>query len=82
MKCENCNSEFVGESWKKLCKKCFAQSKTAENPKRKETSNIPTTDKLIVRQVLYKVASELLEKNTPATRVNEFVKQLEVGFYQ
>ena len=81
MKCENCNSEFVGESWKKLCKKCFAQSKTAENPKRQETSNIATTNKLIIRQVLYKCASELLEKGTPAAKVNQFVRELEQGFY-
>ena len=82
MKCENCKSEFVGESWKKLCAKCYAKGKTTENSKRQETSNIPTTDKLIVRQVLYKVAAELLEKGTPAAKVNEYVKQLEVGFYQ
>ena len=40
-----------------------------------------STNQSIVRQVLYKVASELLVKATPAKEVNEYVKELEQGFY-
>ena len=40
-----------------------------------------TTNQSIVRQVLYKVASELLVKGTPAKEINDYVKELEKGFY-
>ena len=41
-----------------------------------------STNESIVRQVLYKCASELLFKGSPAKEVNEFVKELEKGFYR
>ena len=40
-----------------------------------------STNESIVRQVLYKVAGEILVKGTPAKEVNEYVKELEEGFY-
>ena len=41
-----------------------------------------TTNESIVRQVLYKVTGEILIKGTPAKEVNEYVKELEKGFYK
>ena len=80
MQCEKCKKEFQGENWQKVCKACYAASKSAEQPKANYRS--VDTERSIVRQVLYKVAAELLEKGASASKVNEFVKELEVGFYQ
>ena len=81
MKCEKCKREFEGASWQRLCKRCYMVEKNSTNTKEAETLNIQDTNKIIVRQVLYKVAAELLEKGTPATKVNQFVRELEQGFY-
>ncbi len=52
----------------------------------KESGGVGTptisTNESIVRQVLYKCAAELLVKATPAKEVNEYVKELEEGFYK
>lgn len=82
MKCETCGEEFQGQSWQKICRKCYAKSKAKAETKTSAEEKLQNTDKLIVRQVLYKCASELLEKNTPASKVNQYVKELEAGFYQ
>lgn len=79
MNCGNCGQEFVGERWQKVCKPCFIKSK---NSLQGEQGKPADKDKIIVRQVLYKCASELLDKGTPADKVNGFVKELERGFYE
>lgn len=87
MICERCNQEFNGQAWQKLCKRCFAQSKKsiADGDGGKVAITKVAgfdTKKSIVRQVLYKVAGELLEKGIAAQKVNEYVEILERGFYR
>lgn len=81
MQCERCKKEFQGENWQKVCKQCYVITKNGTQPRQAFQRGIET-EKSIVKQVLYKVAAELLDKGTPATKVNEFVKELELGFYQ
>ncbi|MBI2580716.1 hypothetical protein HYV85_02810 [Candidatus Woesearchaeota archaeon] len=82
MKCERCKKEFQGEPWQKVCKPCYASSKGSYNRCSTCGQRSITTETSIIRQVLYKVAAELLEKGAPAAKVNDFVKELEAGFYQ
>ena len=55
-----------------------------ENEVKSQSSYTPTldTNTSIVRQVLYKVAGEILVKGTPSEEVNKYVKELEKGFYE
>ena len=79
MQCQNCKRDFEGQAWQKVCKTCYAASKSAEQPKANYRS--VDTERSIVRQVLYKVAAELLEKGATASKVNGYVQELEQGFY-
>lgn len=81
MQCQNCGIEFQGESWKKICRKCFAQSKNQNQTPKPIANGIESREKIIIRQTLFKCASEVLERGTPAKQVVQFVKELEEGFY-
>ena len=82
MQCQKCGIEFDGESWKKICRKCFAESKNKNQPTKPNTNGIESRDKLIIRQTLFKCASEVMERGAPAKQVVKFVRDLEEGFYQ
>ena len=79
--CQKCGVEFSGESWAVVCRKCWAENK--KNQTTKPNSNgIESRDKLIIRQTLFKCASEVMERGSNAKQVIIFVKELEEGFYQ
>ena len=79
-KCEKCKEEFEGQSWQKICRKCFAKSKSnvqSENP----AASIDESRK-IVKQVLYKCSAQILPQGTSAQELIAYAKKLEQGFYE
>ena len=82
MKCTRCGKEFLGEDWQKVCRKCWAETKKGIQTAKKSEHQIDDVNRQIILQTMFKVASRLLPQNTPASKVIEYAKQLETGFYQ
>lgn len=74
--CENCNETFEAQGeWQKLCLNCYKASKSGIPPVVQQTTG-NNKDRLILRQVFMKIASEQVKG--PANLLLDYAKQLEV----